>query len=251
MIMTLENSIFDDRPDGRVTSTIDDWSVEKIKRIGADGVKFLAWYRSDAGPEVLEHQQRVVADTGAACRRADIPFILELLLYPFADEAPATAPTGQRRTEMIIESVETFAAPEYGVDLFKLESPISAQDLTDGEAAGRSSQGAFEELHRAAGRPWVLLSGGAEPEAFVKMLSLAYAAGASGYLAGRSIWWEALQHYPDLGCVEAGLRSQGSSFMKRINDVTSAAAASWVGVGEWSARPPWNDVPSNYAGSLR
>lgn len=250
MIMTLEDSVFENRPDGRLTSTIDDWSVEKIKRIGADGVKFLAWYRGDAGQEVLDHQQRVVADVGAACRRSDIPFILELLVYPFPNEPPEKTPTGARRTEMILESVETFARPDYGVDLFKLESPISPQMLADDGEGDRRFQQAFDELHRAASRPWVLLSGGAEPAAFVRMLSLAYAAGASGYLAGRSIWWQALQHYPDLSSVEKGLRDEGSSFMERINELTGAAAASWVLAQGASPRPPWNDVPADYADPL-
>ena len=250
MIMTLESSVFDARPDGRMTAPIDAWSVDKIKRIGADGVKFLAWYRGDAGHEVLEHQQRVVAEAGAACRRADIPFILELLLYPFPGESPDETPAGQRRTEMVIESVEAFAGAEYGVDLFKLESPISPQALADGEANGHSSRQAFSDLHHAAGRPWVLLSGGAESEAFLGMLSLAYAAGASGYLAGRSIWWEALQHYPDLQRVENGLRNEGSDYMRRVNDLTTAEAAPWVRAWEGSRRPAWNDVPVNYTGML-
>ncbi len=250
MIMTLESSVFDARPNGRMTAPIDAWSADKIKRIGGDGVKFLAWYRGDAGPEVIEHQQRVVAEAGEACRRADIPFILELLLYAFPDEAPAKTPAGQRRTEMIIESVETFAAQEYGVDMFKLESPISPDTLADDQANGRSSQQAFDDLHHAAGRPWVLLSGGAEPEAFLTMLSHAYAAGASGYLAGRSIWWEALQHYPDLRRVELGLRNEASDYMRRVNDLTTSQAAPWVPAWEGSRRPAWSEVPANYAGML-
>jgi tagatose 1,6-diphosphate aldolase len=247
MIMTLENSQFETRPDGRLTSLIPDWSVEKIKRIGADGVKFLAWYHPDAGPEVIAHQQQIVADVGAACRRNDIPFILELLLYPFPDNTP-DAGYGGRRAQMVLESVETFADQRFGVDLFKLECPIPVDDLVDDQRSDASLQPAFDDLHRAAGRPWVLLSGGAPPDAFVRMLSLGYRAGASGYLAGRSIWWDALQHYPDVDRVRRELNGSSVDFMQKINSLTETDAIPFASSAE--PRPPWDDVPSNYAGPL-
>ncbi len=250
MIMTLEDSVFETRADGRMTSLIEDWSVDKIKRIGADGVKLLAWYRGDAGDEVLEHQQQLVADVGAACRRADIPFIFELLLYPFPGEAPEDVPAGARRTEMVIEAVETFAAPGYGVDVFKLESPITPAAFADGTATAEEVRAAFVHLSRSAGRPWVLLSGGAEAETFLQLLALAYSAGASGYLAGRSIWWEALTRYPDLRLVEKELRNNATRFMQRLNDLTSTAAVRWNESGPSLHRPQWHDVPSGYAGFL-
>lgn len=243
MIMTLESSQFETRPDGRLTSPIRDWSVEKIKRIGADGVKFLAWYRDDAGADVVAHQQRVVAEVGAACRQHDIPFILELLLYPLPDETP-DATFGGRRTEMVLESVETFADPRFAVDLFKLECPVPVGELADTNRSDESLQPPFDELHRVAGRPWVLLSGGAPPDVFVRMLTLGYRAGASGYLAGRSIWWEALQHYPDVDRVRRELHVSSIDFMHEINNLTRSSAASFA--SEIDPRPPWDDVPSNY-----
>ncbi len=41
LIVTLEDSIFQDTEGGRLSSEIDDWSVEKIKRCGGDAVKVL------------------------------------------------------------------------------------------------------------------------------------------------------------------------------------------------------------------
>lgn len=248
MIMTLESSQFDARPDGRLTSPIQDWSVEKIKRIGADGVKFLAWYRGDAGAEVIDHQQQLVASVGAECQRLDIPFIFELLLYPFPDESPD--PTyGGRRTEMVLESVETFARPEFGVDVFKLECPVPVAHLADTDRGDDTLQGPFDDLHRAAARPWVLLSGGAPPESFLRMLTLGYRAGASGYLAGRSIWWEALQHYPDLTRVRKELSGPACDYMDRINSLTESNAVPFDSTID--ARPAWDDVPSSYAPLVR
>ena len=69
MPATLEDSIFEDTPSGRLSAEIDNWSVEQIKRAGGDAVKVLAWYRPDAGPDVLEHQHNFVRRIGEACRR--------------------------------------------------------------------------------------------------------------------------------------------------------------------------------------
>ena len=41
LIVTLEDSLFVDSPEGRMSSNIDNWSVEKIKRMGGDAVKVL------------------------------------------------------------------------------------------------------------------------------------------------------------------------------------------------------------------
>ncbi|NIS30131.1 MAG: tagatose-bisphosphate aldolase, partial [Actinobacteria bacterium] len=62
-----EHSVFEETPYGRRSSSIDDWSVEKIKRVGGDAVKVLAWYRPDADAAVLEHQHEYVAAIGAEC----------------------------------------------------------------------------------------------------------------------------------------------------------------------------------------
>ena len=43
LVVTLEDSIFSDTKGGRISSSIDNWSVSKIKRMGADAVKVLAY----------------------------------------------------------------------------------------------------------------------------------------------------------------------------------------------------------------
>ncbi|MFX7752019.1 hypothetical protein ABTK01_20415, partial [Acinetobacter baumannii] len=45
LLITLEDFRFEETPGGRKTRIMQDWSVDKIKRLGADGVKLLLWYR--------------------------------------------------------------------------------------------------------------------------------------------------------------------------------------------------------------
>ena len=53
---------------------IDHWSVSKIKRMGADAVKVLAWYRPDGGKNILKAQHDYVQRIGEECAKHDILF---------------------------------------------------------------------------------------------------------------------------------------------------------------------------------
>ncbi len=232
LLVTLEDHAFEETAGGRLSREIGDWSVGKIRRLGAEGVKVLAWYRPDGDPGVCERQQEFVERVGRACAANDICFLLELLVYPLPNEAGQTKDYiehSAKRPELVIRSLEAFADPRFGVDIFKLESPLAAADVpepgTDGAA---ECQRWFDALGRAATRPWVMLSAGAEMQQFRRILSYAYRAGASGYLAGRAIWWKAAQAFPDLAAVDAGLRGEGLAYMNEINVLTDAMAKPWT-----------------------
>jgi len=231
LLLTLEDSIFEETASGRKSSPIDDWSVEKIKRIGGDAVKVLAWYRPDASDGVKEHQQEFVAKIGDACRRYDIPFLFELLVYSFPGEDEHT--TGyveqpKKRSDHVLESIETFARPEFGVDVFKLESPIPAADVPDPSGADTSAinktQELFDEIDRISQVPWVMLSAGASKGDFKNILAYAYAAGASGFLAGRAIWWDELLAFPDIDRARSALRTGSAGYLEEINELTDNEA---------------------------
>ena len=232
LILTLEDSVFEETPDGRLSSEIDDWSVEKIKRAGADAVKVLTWYRPDASQSVNQAQRDFTQRIGEACAKYDIPYVFELLVYPLAHDAEQTLDYVEMQTkkpDLVLQSVEAFAHPNFGVDVFKLESPLAASDVpgVDGDDA-RDAQKYFDALGRAAGRPWVMLSAGADMAAFERILTHAYAAGASGYLAGRAIWLKAFGHFPDWEAIRAGLAGDGAAYMRRINALTDAKARPWT-----------------------
>lgn len=228
LIVTLEDSIFAETPGGRLSREIDDWSVEKIKRMGGDAVKVLAWYRPDASDHVKDKQKDFTKRIGEACARYDIPFLFELLVYPLSGDAHQTTDyvemTG-KRTDHVLQSVADFAAPDYGIDVFKLESPVAAKHVPDEQ--DNQVQAAFDEMGRLAGRPWVMLSAGAGKAEFRNIMAHAYRAGASGYLAGRAIWLEAFGHYPDWPAMRAALEGEAVAYMRDLNALTDAAALPW------------------------
>lgn len=226
LIMTLENSAFRETADGRLSDEIDGWSVAKIRRMGADAVKVLAWYRPDAPASVNRHQQDFTRRIGEACQKHDIPFLFELLVYPLPGEKNQTRQyieMADKKSELVLESVAEFAKPDYGVDVFKLESPVPARDC-DGSA---QVQALFDEMGRLCARPWVMLSAGAGMAEFKAVLKHAYKAGASGYLAGRAIWSEAFKAYPDWDAIRAGLAGNAVAYMQDINTLTDAEASTW------------------------
>lgn len=227
LIITLEDSLFRETPEGRLSSDIDDWSVAKIKRMGGDAVKLLAWYRPDAGKAVNQAQQDYVKRIGEECARYDIPFLFELLVYPLAADAHQTKEYVEmkgKKADDVLASVEEFAKPDYGVDVFKLESPVNAADA-DGSA---EVQAVFDEMGRLAGRPWVMLSAGAGKSEFYEVLKHAFAAGASGFLAGRAIWLDAFKAYPDWDKIRTELEGASADYMTKISSLAERSAANWA-----------------------
>mgnify|MGYP001495216660 CR=1 FL=1 len=237
LVLTLEDHRFEETPGGRRSRAIAGWNVAKIRRMGGDAVKVLAWYRPDAAADIVAHQKSFIGGIGEQCRRHDIPYVLELLVYPFLRSAGHTTDDVESRDklpELVIESVREFADPRYGVDLFKLESPLPAASLPprDGGKEAQAAQSQFDRLGAVcdkAGIPWVLLSAAAPPDQFARVLAYAYAAGASGFLAGRTIWLDAIsRHYPDKSAVSDALRRDGRKTLHRLNALTDEKARPWT-----------------------
>lgn len=226
LIVTHEDSLFEETDGGRLSKGIDDWSVNKIKRIGADAVKVLAWYRPDAGITEKQEQKDYVKQVGEECARYDIPFLFELLVYPLASDNHQTKDYIEmqgKKADDVLASVEEFAKHDYGVDVFKLESPVNATDA-DGSAAVQS---VFDEMGSLAGRPWVMLSAGASKAEFREVLKHAFKAGASGFLAGRAIWLDAFQAYPDWDKIKTELQGASADYMADISDLADRRALNW------------------------
>jgi len=255
LLLTLEDFRFEETPGGRCTRILADWSVEKIKRSGADGVKLLLWYRPDSAPDVLRRQQDLVRAVGDDCRRFDIPFLLELLVHPFAGSASHTtdyAEDPEKRPDLVLGSLRDFAGPEFGVDIYKLESPLPAGSLPDPESGTRDTTAAqklFDALGAMIDKPWVMLSAGAGMEEFRRVLGFAYRAGANGYLAGRAIWWKAFAAYPDVEAFARALDGEACAYMDEINALTDRLAMPWPGGAEASLPGP--GLPARYAGMGR
>lgn len=140
---------------------------------GGVALKFLVRWRPDrqgepdlAG-EALDAVRAVVAD----CRAYGMPSVIEPLVTVYPDE------DAEARGRLVVRSAELLA--ELGPDLLKLEWPGDAD-------------GCREVTKVCGGVPWALLSAGVAYERFVERVLTAMDAGASGYIAGRAFWGEAV-----------------------------------------------------------
>jgi tagatose 1,6-diphosphate aldolase len=169
-------------PLNRTTSLVESWSVEKTVRMGASGVKMLIYYNPQA-PEA-EEREALVQKVAEDCTRHDIPFFLEPLSYA-SDGSHGPLPPEQRRN-VVIETARRLVP--LGADVLKAEFPVDVSAESN-ESIWRE---ACEELTNTSKVPWVLLSAGVSYDTFLKQVRIACETRASGVMAGRAVWKEAV-----------------------------------------------------------
>ena len=109
--------------------------------------------------------------------------------------------------------------------------------LPDPQGPGAAAaQALFDEMGVACGDvPWVLLSAGGSMQQFEHALVYACRAGASGFLAGRAVWWNALQAYPDAAAVRTALQNSGVPYLGRLRETVDRLGRSCHGAVDFSA----------------
>ena len=244
LMLSLEHHVTQEDAQGRRSQVIPHWGVPQIRRIGADAVKLLVWYRPDAHPDVCAHQQALVRRIGAECRAHDIVLLLELLVYPLASDAPGQLDA--QRTQLVLDSMRDFASADYAVDIYKLEPPAMLRNVPDPDGPQAAAvQRTYDALGALTTRPWVLLSAASGPADFQRSLTYACRAGASGYLCGRAIWQHAFEHFPDLPAMERELATTATAYVQGLNALTDRLATPWTQHPAWQGGVVMNgDGPS-------
>lgn len=163
-LLCIEKTGYTDTNHERLTQL--EYSVSELKEKGAKGIKLLLFFHPDA--HTAQDQIALTQNVFDQCKKADVPFFLEILNYSM--DATAYNPS-----LLVPKSVKLFLDRGINADVFKLEFP--------GNAA------ACQEVTAMLGNtPWILLTKGDTYEGFVASLKVASANGAHGFLAGRSIW---------------------------------------------------------------
>jgi tagatose 1,6-diphosphate aldolase/sulfofructosephosphate aldolase len=146
---------------------------------GGDANKFFAQLRADRPAPRPGEPDLVVDCIGAVrqvvedCRAVGIPSVIENLVYPL----PGQDLTGKRREDAVVEAAR--ALNELDIDLLKLEYPGSPEGC--------------RRLASVLDRPWAVLSAGVPFAEFTEVMKVAFdEGGASGFIAGRSVWRESL-----------------------------------------------------------
>jgi tagatose-1,6-bisphosphate aldolase len=147
---------------------------------GGDALKFLVQWRpgrprNPGEPDLAAEALSVIGEVVEDCREAGIPSVIEPLVARLPDEAPLAAAAAG---ELVIQSATLMAGES--PDLLKLEWPGGAEGC--------------RRVSEALGSvPWTLLSAGVAFEEFAERVRIALDSGASGFIAGRAIWGEAVR----------------------------------------------------------
>ncbi len=179
LIVALEATGYLGPATDRTSRLLDGWGPQSVRRLGASAAKLLVYYHPDALSAA--RQEQLVESVARQCRELELPLFLEPLTFSPLDGQRLT---GEDRRRAVIDTARRLGG--LGVDVLKVEFPYDLS-VTD----RRLWHDACAELNSVVSIPWVLLSGGADPETFNAQVTVACAAGASGVAAGRAIWAEA------------------------------------------------------------
>ena len=201
-------------PGGPVTDSDLDTRVDPATACaqGAVALKLLIIWRDD---EQRDRRHRLAARFIERCRSAGLLSVVEGIVRP-----PVGAEAGWEREPAALEAARELGA--LGPDLYKAEMPYLGQ-----AEAARMEDGS-RALSEAAGRPWVVLSAGVPLERFEAAVEAACRGGASGFLAGRAIWSDAIA----LDDLETRLRAISVPRLQRLSELVDDLARPWWHVGE-------------------
>jgi sulfofructosephosphate aldolase len=170
LVLPLEAQGYGDAASIDHTHLLPDFSPAKAVEQGASGCKLLLPFRVDVADQA-DRQEEIAAGAAQACRDAGVPLVLEPIVYRRPGEELGDF------GDLVVAGAARLARIAPGI--LKLQHPGSV------ELCAR--------LHTAcAGQPWVLLGGGAAEDVLANQISEACAAGAIGFIVGRTLWTDAL-----------------------------------------------------------
>lgn len=227
ILAPLEVTNYDVPPAERETVFIPGWSVGKLKRVGCTGVKLLLYYHpADARAAA---KRDLVTRVAADCAAHDIPFFLEPIVYPPDPAQPLSAADHRAAVLAAVRDLGPL-----GVDVLKLEFPCDIRQ-EPGEIAWEQACAA---VTAASPVPWALLSGGGDYETFRRQAAVACAAGASGIIAGRALWGEAVALHG-----EARARFLATTGRARVLELAALVRAQ---ARDWRQVTPAPALPSGW-----
>jgi tagatose 1,6-diphosphate aldolase len=171
LLIGLDASGWDVSPEGyRLSKLVDGVTARRVRELGGTGGKIMIYLRSDV-PEANVHNLEILDRVVADFAREDLLLVVEFLTYPLEGEAKDDY--AARTPELIVGGSRLCL--EHGAKVLKIPYPGSAEACA-----------AVTRL--AAGVPWAVLSAGVDHETFLAQVETAIANGASGVIAGRSLW---------------------------------------------------------------
>lgn len=216
LLVALEETGYTGDPTARASQVLPGWSVAKTKRMGADGVKLLVYYHPES--ERAGEQEDLVSAVVEACADFDIPLFLEPLSYSLDPERKSLPSTEKRR--IVVETARRLTP--LGADILKAEFPLNVKEEADEKVWAE----ACSELTQASEVPWALLSSGVDFETFLRQVEVACESGASGVIAGRAVWQEAVSL--EAAAMQTFLSTVAVERLQVLTEICNQKAVPWT-----------------------
>jgi len=180
LVVALESTGYTGDANARHAQIIPGWSVEKAKRMGASAVKLLVYYHpeSSTAGEIEAFVKQVADDS----EQHDLLLMLEPLSYSLDETKKLTS---EQKRYVVTETARRLTP--LNIDILKAEFPLDFA-----ETDSTLWREACEEISTASTVPWILLSAAVDFETYLRQVSVACNAGASGIAVGRAVWQEAI-----------------------------------------------------------
>jgi len=214
LVVALESTGYTGDATARHAQIIPGWSVEKAKRMGANAVKLLVYYHPDSSTaqEIEDFTAKVAED----CQKYDLALMLEPLSYSLDENKKLTS---EEKRYVAVESVRRLTP--LNVDILKAEFPLDINDTDESRW-----KDACEEISSASVTPWILLSAAVDYETYVRQVTVACNAGASGIAVGRAVWKEAVTM--EKSTRKTFLSTVATERLARLTSLCHALAKPWM-----------------------
>ena len=242
LLLAYELSGYDTTRQGRLPDLLPHVSVKRLMDWGADAVKILIYYSPFESPAVNEVKHAFMERIGAECAHYEMPFFLEIVGYDCTGGDERALGYARQKPEIVKRSMEVFSRPEFGVDVLKVEVPVSVE-FVEGTAVFRGQKAYtrdearrhFREAAAATTKPFIYLSAGVSNPQFTESLAIATEAGVdySGVLCGRATWKGGIPVYAKSGlrALEDWLQRDGVRNIQSVNECLRSARPWWTKLG--------------------
>ncbi|MGT2716445.1 tagatose-bisphosphate aldolase [Streptococcus respiraculi] len=237
LLLAYEKTGYDVTSTSRLPDCLVEWSVKRLKKEGADAIKFLLYYDVDGDPYVNLQKHAYIERLGSECAAEGLPFFLEILSYDEHIPDASSPEFAKVKPRKVIEAMRVFSDKSFGVDVLKVEVPVNMA-YVEGFAQGNEivytreeAAAYFKEQDAATPLPYIYLSAGVSASLFQETLQFAHESGAAfnGVLCGRATWADSVQIYMEEGeeAARNWLRTTGRKNIESLNEVLAATASSW------------------------
>jgi tagatose 1,6-diphosphate aldolase len=171
LLVGLDASGFDTTPEGwRLSRLVPGVDARLVRRMGATGGKIMVYLRPDV-PGADDHNIAILRQVIADFAAEDVLLVTEFLTYAMPGESPEAY---KAAFPGLIEAGSRICL-DLGAHLLKIPFPGTAEACANVTAM-------------CGDVPWAVLSAGVDHATFLGQVETSMAQGASGVIAGRSLW---------------------------------------------------------------